>query len=229
MTPRLILTLLVMAACSTALGYPTDDAQIPFTQGDHQLVRELLDAGEVQEQPPRPSLEQYSVDLSRAVQRWISSTLKPGPVVVRLLLEGVRWGGLVVFVVVAVLLALTIVRALRRRGRGRAAAGDGELRSRKGGDDEEVLAPTTWWQRFEAAMQGQRLDEALAALWWWLARTLAGETAEPSWTTRQLLRQTRAAHLAACCRELDRLIYGPTTATSTAIRDLADRLRQETT
>ncbi len=67
------------------------------------------------------------------------------------------------------------------------------------------------------------MAEALGALWWWLARTLAGARAEPDWTGRDLLGWSRRDDLRPLIRQLETLRYGPRESSVAEVRRLARR------
>ncbi|MBV8202178.1 MAG: hypothetical protein JOZ15_16280, partial [Acidobacteria bacterium] len=66
-----------------------------------------------------------------------------------------------------------------------------------------------WRHEVERGLAEGRVAEALRATWWWLARSLAGERAQPTWTGRELLRVAGREDLGGLMRELDAMTYGP--------------------
>ncbi|MEM7051698.1 MAG: hypothetical protein AAF604_18670 [Acidobacteriota bacterium] len=86
------------------------------------------------------------------------------------------------------------------------------------------LDATAWWRIFGQRLRSGDADAALEALWWWLARSLAGSEADPSWTGRELLRRAERLDLRDSVGRLDRLRYGPEGAALGEVERLASRL-----
>ena len=99
-----------------------------------------------------------------------------------------------------------------------AAAGGGQA------GEGELLNAAAWRFELERRLAEQQLPEALRAAWWWLARSLAGTRAQPTWTGRELLRWSRREDLREIVRQLDRLTYGPRPPVAEEVRQLAARL-----
>jgi hypothetical protein len=83
-----------------------------------------------------------------------------------------------------------------------------------------------WRGELERRLAAGRAAEALEAAWWWLARSLAGEKAEPDWTSRDLIAAARRPDLAPLIRGLDGLIYGPRRPAVEDVRGLVGRLEE---
>jgi hypothetical protein len=101
---------------------------------------------------------------------------------------------------------------------GEAAAGDG----RAGGGDRRDAA--AWRLELERRLAAGQVPAALRATWWWLARSLAGAGADPTWTGRELLRWCRREDLGELVRQLDGMTYGPHRPAPEEVRLLALRL-----
>jgi hypothetical protein len=101
---------------------------------------------------------------------------------------------------------------------GREAGGDRPAR-----DDWDAAA---WRLELERRLAQERIPEAVRAAWWWLARSLAGPAAEPTWTGRELLRWSRREDLGALLRQLDAMAYGPRLPATAEVRRLAARLEE---
>jgi hypothetical protein len=99
-----------------------------------------------------------------------------------------------------------------------AAAGGGQA------GEGELLNAAAWRFELERRLAEQQLPAALRAAWWWLARSLAGTRAQPTWTGRELLRWSRREDLREIVRQLDRLTYGPRPPVAEEVRQLAARL-----
>jgi hypothetical protein len=128
-------------------------------------------------------------------------------------------------VVVAVLARAWWARRRRARGSGQgiaAPAADAAGGGRAG--EGELLDAAAWRCELQRRLAEQQLPEALRAAWWWLARSLAGPKAQPTWTGRELLRWSRREDLRDLVRLLDRLTYGPRPPAAEEVRQLAARL-----
>lgn len=178
-----------------------------FAAARRDVLENVLAQTRVARSPARASVAAYLDAWSEAFTRWLSHLFSGQAA----LLEGVGKGLLAVTVlVVAAALAiavLTIVRAVRRRGRAGALAPE----SAAAHAGRSVPAPDVAAWRLEILARLGRGDvtAALEALWWWLARSLAGGGADPSWTTRELLVRVRRPDLLDLAGDLDILMYAP--------------------
>jgi hypothetical protein len=136
----------------------------------------------------------------------------------------VLWG---VVALAAVLVLLLIGRLLYARLR---------RRSPKAGQDRAGAAATTvaevlrdaagWRAELDRRLAAGRTAEALEALWWWLARSLAGDDAEPDWTSRDLVARSAREDLRGLVRRLDAFTYGPRRPAVEDLRGLVGRLEE---
>ena len=124
----------------------------------------------------------------------------------------------------AALIVLLLVRLLLLR-----------LRRRQVGKVEDIaevgLAPAArsaagWRAELERRLAEGRIAEALEALWWWLARTLAAGQVEPDWTSRDLVTRTRREDLRDLVRRLDAFTYGPRRPAVEDLRRLVGRVEE---
>jgi hypothetical protein len=119
---------------------------------------------------------------------------------------------------------------LRRRRNGakqldEAAAGLGEDAGGEPRADESAGWDAAVWRlELERRLALGEPREALRATWWWMARSLAGARAEPTWTGRELLRRCRREDLGQLVRQLDGMTYGPRPLAAEEVRHLAARL-----
>jgi hypothetical protein len=74
-----------------------------------------------------------------------------------------------------------------------------------------------WRAELERRLAAGLVAEALEALWWWLARSLASGQVEPAWTSRDLVTRSRREDLRDLVRRLDAFTYG---ARRPAVEDL---------
>lgn len=85
----------------------------------------------------------------------------------------------------------------------------------------------TWRAELDGRLAAGDLRGALEAVWWWLARSLAGGAADPSWTSRELLERSGRRDLAGPVRRLDELTYGAAPPEAAEIRRTAEELAAE--
>jgi hypothetical protein len=99
-----------------------------------------------------------------------------------------------------------------------------------------ALDAAGWRAELDRRLAEGRIPESLEALWWWLARSLAGAEAEPDWTSRDLMARTRRDDLQGddlrgnqlrdLVRRLDLLTYGPLPPAVEDLRGLLGRLEE---
>jgi hypothetical protein len=118
----------------------------------------------------------------------------------------------------------------RRRGGGEPpdAAGATDLGDEAAGERRTAGSArwdaAAWRRELERWLAAGEPKKALHATWWWLARSLAGMGAEPTWTGRELLRRSRREDLGQLVRQLDGMTYGPRPPAAEEVRLLAARL-----
>lgn len=168
--------------------------------------------------PPESS---YLVEIGRAIQEALVQVLVRGARMLHL-----SRGTFTVFAVAVALLALGLIaRALLPRLRRRPSP-------LEGGGLEASPAPAMaldaagWRAELDRRLAEGRIPESLEALWWWLARSLAGPEAEPDWTSRDLIARSRRDDLRDLVRRLDLLTYGPFTPGVEDLRGLLGRLEE---
>jgi hypothetical protein len=128
--------------------------------------------------------------------------------------------GLLVVLVAAALVAVALARAARgRRRRAAPAAPGAEVAAPPPGPPRGVAG---WRAELERRLAAGDVAGALEALWWWLARALAGEGADESWTGRELVARSRRRDLLPLVARLDAMAYGPERPEPEAVRRLAD-------
>jgi len=170
------------------------------------------------ERAPVPPETSYFGELLRAAQQAIFEALDRGG---RMLSRSaMTW----IAGTLAVLAVLLILRALLPRLRRRE-------RRKEGAAVVSGIAPAAWdaaaWRaELERRLAGERIAEALEALWWWLARSVAGERAEPDWTSRDLVARAKREDLRELVRRLDVLTYGPRRPAAEDLRRLMGRLEE---
>ncbi len=194
---------------------------------DRALLGRVL-AGSRVERRPEPPDASYLRDLSASLYAALVKAIERATG--RLGLPGWVLSGIAV-ALAAVVMAL-LARAWwarRRRARGSGAGMEGlaaDAAAAGGGRaaEGEILDAAAWRLELQRRLAAQQLPEALRAAWWWLARSLAGAGAQPTWTGRELLRWSRREDLRDLVRLLDRLTYGPRPPVAEEVRQLAARL-----
>ena len=190
----------------------------PIAPADRAFLERAL-AGV--DRTPAPPASSYLGELGRAVREAILQALLRGSRMLHLS----RGAFLVLAGAAALAAALLLVRALlprlRRARRPRPESRIAGAPPPAGNRDAAV-----WRAELERRLAAGWAAEALEAAWWWLARSLAGDRAEPDWTSRDLLAHATHADLAPLVRALDRLIYGPRRPEVEDVRRLVGRLEE---
>ncbi len=175
---------------------------------------------------PVPPEGSYLGELLRAFQEALTQALLRGARMLHLS-KGTFY---VLALAVAALALLLLLRALlpRLRGRPRAVA-PGALASSPA--PAAALDASGWRAELDRRLTEGRIPEALEALWWWLARSLAGPAAEPDWTSRDLVARSRRGDLQEdplrdLVRRLDAFTYGPLPPAVEDLRGLLGRLEE---
>jgi hypothetical protein len=197
---------------------------------DRALLERVL-AGSRVERRPEPPDASYLRDLVARLYSSLAELLDQASQRLRLprwLLPGV------VAALGTAAVALLAWAGWRRRPR-RAAAGDerkdggGAAAAAAAGGDRQAAESGRWdaaaWRlELERRLAQGSVQEALRATWWWLARSLAGASAEPTWTGRELLRRSGREDLESLVRQLDVMVYGPRRPGTEEVERLAARL-----
>jgi hypothetical protein len=195
---------------------------------DREAVADLLGTTGVERRPPRPQVSQYLRTLALAVSDWVDGRLEGGDRWSQLvasfewLLDHAAWlvrATLVVALAVLSWVLVGLVRRRRRRPTDRAA----DLAT------AAVVARTTspedCWHRLQRALEAGAADEALGALWWWLAIAVVGEAVDGSWTSGDLVRASGRRDLVVPLARFDAMVYGRRATDLAELRRLADELR----
>jgi hypothetical protein len=174
------------------------------------------------ERTPVPAESSYLGELGRAAQQFLMEALRRAGEALHLS-PGVLWAVVALF---AVLVFLLIARAVFSRFRHRAVGRDTEAVA-AGSAPAASTAPwdaAGWRAELERRLAEGRTPDALEALWWWLARSLAGPEAAADWTSRDLVARSRRDDLRHLVRRLDAFTYGPRPPEIEDLRGLVGRL-----
>jgi Domain of unknown function (DUF4129) len=179
------------------------------------------------ERSPVPPESSWAGELARRFQRALLDSLLAGARWLHVSPTALRWIVAALAALVAALLLRLLVAYFRNRPRG-------EER-----EEPVAAAPVPavpldaagWRAELERRLAEGRIPEALEALWWWLARSLAGTRAEPDWTSRDLVARSRrdalqGDQLRDLVRRLDAFTYGPHPPAPDDLRALLGRLEE---
>jgi hypothetical protein len=186
---------------------------------DRAVLQRVLASSGV-ERTPVPPESSYFGELARAALNAIFQAMERGARMVHLSRQTLTAAA---FVAAALALFLIVRALLPRLRRGRRPAARAP---------EEMAVPALeldaagWRAELERRLAAGRSAEALEAVWWWLARSLAGSRALPDWTSRDLVSRAGRPDLAVLVRRLDALIYGPHRPAPEDVRGLMDRLEE---
>ena len=187
---------------------------------DHALMKRVLAESGV-EQTPVPPESSYMGELFQAVQRALIDALSAGLKrldVPESLIRTVAWG----LAALAVLLVVLVVFSWWRRRNRKEEVGEGSIATLDVPPAKRTAAD--WRAELDRLLAEGRIADALEALWWWLARSLAGDRAEPDWTSRDLVVRARREDLRDLVRRLDAFTYGPRPPGVEDLRGLVGRL-----
>jgi len=189
---------------------------------DRALMERVLAQGHV-ERVPVPPETSYFGELFRAVQRAIVEALFRGSRMFRLPRSVLEWGAAGLAVLAAILILKLLLPRLRR------ARQEAEVSTTVVGAAPAYRDAAAWRAALERYLAEGKTAEALEALWWWLARSVAGERAEPDWTSRELVTRSRREDLRELVRRLDAFTYGPRPPATEDLRRLMGRLEEAVT
>jgi len=171
------------------------------------------------ERAPVPAESSYLGELGRAAQQaLLKALMKAG--------EALHLSPRVLWAAVALLAALVfllIARAVLARLRRRNVMEEREAAA-AGSAPRAPLDAAGWRAELERRLAEGRTPDALEALWWWLARSLAGPEAAADWTSRDLVARSRRDDLRHLVRRLDAFTYGPRPPEIEDLRGLVGRL-----
>jgi hypothetical protein len=185
------------------------------------LERVLASSGV--ERTPVPAESSYLGELGRAAQQALMKALMKAGEALHLS-PRVLWAAVALF---AAIVFLLIARAVFSRLRRRRAMGEETEMSAAGSTPAAATASwdaAGWRAELERRLAEGRTPDALEALWWWVARSLAGPEAAADWTSRDLVARSRRDDLRHLVRRLDAFTYGPRPPEIEDLRGLVSRL-----
>ena len=168
--------------------------------------------------PPQAS---YAAELSLRVQeeltRWLAAALGALGVPAEALVP-VAWGLAVAAGLALLFLALRLWLRRRRRATPVSAVSAHTIPAHL------ERGAAFFRAEIEACLAAGQVAQALAAAWWWLARSLLGQDVAADWTSRELALRSSRRDLIPLLRRLDAFVFGGRAPGSAEVRDLVDRL-----
>ena len=213
----------------TVADASSPSAEVRFVAADESVLQTIREQGGLQRTPQPTSWTAYLSFLLRRLRAKLYRTLIGALAHLTSVASVLRWGGIVLVWVVLVLVLLGLAAFLSRLfGRQRQEA----LKERLTSEPSAVhlaRGATEWRAEVESQLASGDLAAALAAAWWWLARSLAADRVDPAWTSRELLDQarlqrSRRRQLLPLVRRLDALVYGPRPPALAQVRQFVDQL-----
>ena len=194
----------------------------PIAAADRAVLARVLAASRVDRAPVPPS-SSYLGELATAFSEAVTAALMRGARMFHLSRTAFLVLAALVVLVMLGLAIRALLPALRRAVRARQArpAAEAAVQASPAAPERDAAA---WRAELEARLAAGEPATALLALWWWLARSLAGSRAEADWTSRELVAQARRPDLVPLARRLDALTYGPGHPSLDDVRMLVGRL-----
>ncbi|MDY7096096.1 MAG: hypothetical protein SX243_24240 [Acidobacteriota bacterium] len=215
------------------------------TPAEPQAVAEVLAETEVETAPDKPSWARYGLDVGSALAESLFSRMD----------RAIDFGGLpslnfwlmakIFLVLIGLLLAIWLGTYLYQRlsqpesphrtAPSPVPRADAPAPREAGGwrrELEKILfaGDQAAGDQEASDLTPGELARALEALWWWIARSLAGSRADASWTSGDLLRHTGRRDLRGHLAILDTLRYGsdgpPLASARGELRELLQRFDQ---
>jgi hypothetical protein len=179
------------------------------------------------ERIPVPPESSYMGELFGRFQRALLEALLAGARWLHVSPPVLKW----IVAGLAALVAALLLRLLAGRLRRRTREEEGQAPVTAAAAPAALLDAAGWRAELERRLAEGRIPEALEALWWWLARSLAGAEAEPDWTSRDLVARSRRKglqrdQLRDLVRRLDAFTYGPRPPAADDLRALLGRLEE---
>lgn len=210
-------------AAREAPAFASPEGPVPAA-ADRQRLDRILTEGRMVRREPSPSWTEWIYHLSARLGIWLAGLLAGGLSATRrwgLLWTVLLWSAFTLTLAAVLLWLFRWVRALLG-GSGRGDA-PGEVRAPAAARPDPRSAGE-WRRALDEHLAAGRLEEALEAAWWWLARSLTAGRADPSWTGGELMRRAGRLDLAPAVARFDRLAYGPAPPSGPEIASLVEEL-----
>ena len=197
---------------------------VHFAPAQGPLLERVLAETGVARFPSKPSPLSYSEAWSEAVARWLERFFGDRPGVFEGLGRAMVYAALLAVAAALGFLVVLLLRSLRAHRRPSSRAGQAATSA------VPAAAPVRdaegWKREIEHRLRSGDVAGALEALWWWLARSLAGERADASWTTRELVVYAGRRDLLALVPYLDVLMYAPRRPAAADVAACRERLER---
>lgn len=204
-----------------------DPAPLATAVADPEVVERVLRETGVDRRVPGPSWAGYAQDLIEAAVEGLVDWMRPFLKQLAPLFGGdLEIPALVLLIAIAVTLVYLFVRAAVVRFRRRAPKPDAAFGVAREVAPAAVEDRAYWRRRLTALLANGDVAPALEAVWWWLARSLSGPGASPTWTSRELLALARRPDLLPLATSLDRMIYGGSLPRPEEVRELVARFEK---
>ena len=185
---------------------------------DRAVLQRVLTSSGV-ERTPVPPESSYLGELARAALNALLEAMERAASKVHLPRQALIAAAFVVAALALFLVVRALLPRLHRPGRRQAAPLPASAPPCE-------LDAAGWRAELERRLAAGHSAAALEAVWWWLARSLAGSRALPDWTSRDLVSRAERQDLAVLIRRLDAFIYGPQRPAPEEVRGLFDRLEE---
>ena len=203
----------------------TASPSIAAAEADHRIVAQIIQESHVATSLPGRSWSAYFGDLADAVIDRIVAFVSPlkgyvddlGPV----LSVGIR---ILAFAVVVLAVAATAHLLIQRFLR--PATPEDDAVAIPSDREQRLRDEKAWRQELERRLARKDVTGALEALWWWMARSIAGAGVDPSWSSRELLANSQREDLSSELRGLDRMRYGTEPPSISEIERFLARLEE---
>lgn len=196
---RVFFVPLLLASLSHSAGLAPEATR---TEADRALLARVMTEESVVQSLPSPSPTTYLFDLVAALGRRLQGVF--GTVAVAPYLRILAWALLGAMALVVLWIGFSFLRRPRKGPRGNAST------------VQDLVCPALvltdaphWRARVASLLEHGDIDEAVLALWLYLAHSIGGGTPDSSWTVRELLEQRGRLDLMAFGLRLERFLYGP--------------------
>lgn len=199
-------------------------AEAQALEGDRELLHQTMVDSRIATGRSRPGLSLWAQDAGLAFSHWMGRWMdRVLPGLNRWLVPLIEPATKFLLALLATLLLVFGVRFVLDRWRRRLPTK--EPVQHLGARPEQAVAHD-WENELRRHLERGDVAAATHALWWWLAGRLAAERAEPSWTSRELVRSVGRGDLLVDVRRLDRMIYGATRPSAGDVRRLWGDLQE---